>query len=124
MMTEQTVVKPDIEKNVEENRFETKKVKPGGRRAAGGLCLSCRHSHTCTFPVDEDHPVIHCEEFEQIRTVSKKTEAGEQKVSTIDPQEPVTDKHLFLGLCANCDNRRTCIYAHTEGGVWHCEEYK
>lgn len=124
MTTEQTLIKTKIENEFEEKRLETEKVQPGGRRAFGGLCLSCRHSHTCTFPVDETHPVIHCEEFELIRTVSKRTVSAEQSSRHLNRQNQAPCEHPFLGLCANCDNRHTCIYAHTEGGIWHCEEYK
>ncbi len=124
MTTEQTLIKTKIEKEFEEKRLKTEKVQPGGRRALGGLCLSCRHSHTCTFPVDETHPVIHCEEFELIRTVSKRTVSAEKSPLHL-PREAQPFCHpLFLVLCTICKNRHTCIYAHTEGGIWHCEEYK
>lgn len=37
----------------------------------------------------------------------------------------VPDKSAsFAGLCVDCQNRNTCIYAKTNGGVWHCEEYR
>jgi hypothetical protein len=29
----------------------------------------------------------------------------------------------FAGLCVDCQNRHTCLYAKAAGGVWHCEEY-
>jgi hypothetical protein len=31
---------------------------------------------------------------------------------------------MFLGLCRNCENRRTCAFPKPEGGIWHCEEYQ
>jgi hypothetical protein len=27
------------------------------------------------------------------------------------------------GLCLNCENRETCQYPISDGGVWHCDEY-
>ncbi|HOX01757.1 MAG TPA: hypothetical protein P5555_05315 [Candidatus Paceibacterota bacterium] len=36
------------------------------------------------------------------------------------PKKPIQ----FAGLCVDCQNRRTCIYAKVHGGVWHCEDYQ
>lgn len=30
----------------------------------------------------------------------------------------------FAGLCVDCVDRETCLYARASGGIWHCEEYR
>jgi len=39
--------------------------------------------------------------------------------------QPVTKEEQveIRGLCANCNNRRTCINFRTRGAVWHCNEH-
>ena len=83
-----------------------------------GLCSTCLHASICTFPKDPNKPVLECEEFEVIQ-------APQQNVakSVTSPSEHAQERQ-YHGLCVNCKNRKTCIYAKTEGGVWHCEEYR
>jgi hypothetical protein len=40
------------------------------------------------------------------------------KMAVLDPSAS------FAGLCVDCLNRTTCLYAKTNGGVWRCEEYR
>ena len=92
----------------------------------GGLCMTCVHSSTCTFPRRKDHPVLSCEEFD---------ERGENHAETAatvippvrKPQAQMTDVRdeppQYKGLCSTCENRKTCMFPKPEGGVWHCEEF-
>ena len=36
--------------------------------------------------------------------------------------EKISD--LLRGLCCNCENNEICVIPKSEGGVWHCEEYR
>jgi hypothetical protein len=65
----------------------------------------------------QELPVVHCEEFE-IAPVS-----GQQYKEAPLRSTPSERQTRYRGLCLNCENRETCIYAGTEGGVWHCEMY-
>ena len=84
------------------------------------LCASCRHNTDCMFQKDRRSLSFYCEEFE--------IDPG--PVATISPVETMplpalqeSDGESFIGLCSNCDNRRTCDFPKPEGGIWHCEEY-
>jgi hypothetical protein len=117
MSTEQTITRPHVRKEPGE---KTEAVK---RKSLGGLCTTCRHAQTCTYPVHTLTPVIHCEDFEVVRTISTHLRGEREKSKGTETQDDSHDES-FLGLCTNCRNRHSCIYAKTEGGVWHCEEYK
>ncbi len=87
------------------------------------LCSSCRNSGACAFQKDRQKPVLYCEEFEIDISPSAKI-AGKEKSSPTAPVDAKEDSGKFIGLCSNCDNRRTCTFPRPEGGVWHCEEYR
>lgn len=121
-MSPQTILTKAVE--VQTSKRQEKKVAEhpkGGvstdKRLPQGLCTSCMHAQTCMYLKKQELPVFHCEEFE-IAPVSghKYREATLQST----PSERQT---RYRGLCSNCENRETCIYADTEGGVWHCEMY-
>lgn len=89
-----------------------------------GLCSTCKHASTCTFPVNPRRPSFFCEEFEiEMVTPAK---------MPIDDTSRLTDSYIAeveglsesIGLCGDCENNRTCTLQKSEGGVWHCEEYK
>ena len=88
-----------------------------------GLCTTCESVTSCKYLSFQDQPVIFCEEFDDhkrnghIENVDLKAILAYMKVK---PQESKVQK----GLCINCETRETCQYPRTEGGVWHCEEYR
>jgi hypothetical protein len=89
-----------------------------------GLCSTCKNAQGCTFPRDIQRPVLNCEEFEVDALPLAKT-TGEKKSSATAPVDyKDEDSGKFIGLCSNCDNRRTCVFPKPEGGVWRCEEYQ
>ena len=47
-----------------------------------------------------------------------------RKAAKKEKSEKGDHQKVFVGLCGNCDERKTCIFAKAESGVWHCEEYK
>lgn len=80
-----------------------------------GICITCRFADTCVNLAKAAEPVWRCEEFE------------------VEPYKPVTKYYgekcdenncdVYIGLCADCENRNSCMYEKPEGGIWHCEEY-
>ena len=89
-----------------------------------GLCSNCKNDPDCTFQKDRQKPSFCCEEFEVATCPPVKTTRKDQspQISSVDAGED--DLGKFVGLCSNCNNRRTCAFPKPEGGVWHCEEYE
>lgn len=88
------------------------------------LCSNCRNSADCTFQKDCQKPTLYCEEFEIDMYPSAKIAGKEKPLPTAPVEAEAEDSGKFIGLCSNCDNRRTCGFAKPEGGIWHCEEYR
>ena len=86
-----------------------------------GLCLTCRHTSTCTFPRSKDRPVHFCEEFDGEEDKPALTAVHHEKV--LD-QEALADREKYPGICSTCEKRETCTFPKPEGGVWHCEEFE
>jgi hypothetical protein len=93
--------------------------KPSG---AGGVCLACKFDPDCIFEAASDRVALQCEQFELgvEPPAPAPTIHGNPFRSTVHKER---ESRAYPGLCANCDNRRTCIYPKPEGGVWRCEEY-
>ena len=89
-----------------------------------GLCSSCKNASSCTFRREADKPVLYCEEFEIEEASFIKTPAKKQLPAAGSAGATEKDSSKFIGLCSDCENRRTCIFPKPEGGVWHCEEYQ
>jgi len=86
------------------------------------LCMTCNDQNLCIS--DSRRPVMFCEQFDDFtqmpeKAIEPKPETHSKKVDDDD-----TDDYKFLGLCINCDHRKICPLAKSEGGVWHCEEYQ
>jgi hypothetical protein len=88
-----------------------------------GLCMSCRNASVCTFPRDPAMPAFYCEEFEIETPVSDITAEKRQQFVT-GPAAVKKDSSGLAGLCIDCEGRKTCSFPKSEGGVWHCEEYR
>jgi hypothetical protein len=82
------------------------------------ICQTCIHRRTCMYYKDRKYPIVFCEEF----GTAEGTKAQKKSVNNRSMHE--TQPDLSLGLCANCENRFHCVHAHSEGGIWHCEEYR
>jgi hypothetical protein len=89
-----------------------------------GLCSTCKNASSCKYPRDPDKPVFYCEEFEIEKIPLTKPVGKEQPPVKDSGIAKEKDSTKFIGLCSNCDNRRTCSFPKPEGGVWHCEEYR
>lgn len=90
---------------------------------AAGLCSTCKHYSSCTFPKCSDSPKLFCEEFECAGASCSGVEIG---IAPAKSPEVLTglSAEQFLGLCVNCEIRESCSHAKLTGGVWFCEEYR
>lgn len=91
-----------------------------------GLCSTCKNAPTCIFPRDPERPVLQCEEFDYaiapVITAGKDFSPANDSWVRSSAEEKGFSK--YMGLCSNCENRRTCIYPKPEDGVWRCEQYQ
>lgn len=95
-----------------------------GNTIYSGLCSTCKHASTCTFPRDPKRPAFYCEEFEIEITTSRKMTKDDASRLTESSVAEVKGSSMLIGLCSDCQNSRTCVFPKPEGGIWHCEEYQ
>ena len=85
-----------------------------------GLCMTCNNAPTCFFRASRG-PAMLCETFDDHRSPTVRT-----AVRTASPEAfraAVDGSPAYVGLCMNCDGRRTCGHPRQVGGTWHCEDY-
>ena len=84
-----------------------------------GICLTCNHFEHCRLRPEERFPVWFCEQFDDYAPADNpgRNPGGES------PTPSAIGKKLN-GLCVNCELAADCALAKSEGGVWHCEEYR
>lgn len=88
-------------------------------KAALDVCAACKHDPGCIYEPLASGTVLECEQFEMgIGETAARPPSRGRGVSG-----HALDGNGYAGLCANCENRETCIYPKPEGGVWRCEEY-
>jgi len=87
------------------------------------LCHSCKNAVDCHFREHCQQPSFYCEEFEIGKGPFAETieKAKSLPAYSLDADEEISKS---LGLCSNCESRRSCTFLKPEGGVWHCEEYR
>ncbi len=90
-----------------------------------GLCGTCNHSPTCTFPRDEHRPVMFCGEFDGFVSATKTVAMAEKPTRTAQDQRICETDHSskYRGLCRTCEHCDGCTFPKAEGGVWQCEEF-
>ena len=88
------------------------------------LCSSCKNDPDCTFKKNRPKPSLYCEEFEVATYPSVKTIRKDESPETTSVNAEDEDSGKFIGLCSNCNTRKTCITSMPKGGIWHCEEYQ
>ena len=84
------------------------------------LCMTCIHASTCERKKKSALSTWQCEEFDDY--VKQPMRAVEIKQDSSELKEIVEGREL--GLCINCEFRKTCSHPKLEGGIWHCEDYK
>ena len=90
-----------------------------------GLCSTCNHSPTCTYPRREHHPVMFCEEFDGVIRAATTVAMTERPPLAVQHQRICGAEHSskYCGLCRTCEHREGCTFPKAEGGVWQCEEF-
>jgi len=91
-----------------------------------GLCSTCNNAAGCTHLQRAKFPVLQCEEFDAYQPPRSKA-GGQSAVSAGSPlgsDAGEGDSSKYKGLCQDCEHRSTCTFPKSEGGVWHCEEYR
>ncbi len=92
------------------------------------LCCNCRNSMQCLLESRSMKPLLFCELFE-VEPASSGG-ASQREGSASATSHALTDTDLgrekrYLGLCFDCENRSGCsLVQKSDGGVWHCEEYR
>ncbi len=88
-----------------------------------GLCVGCSNAGGCMHLARARSPIWRCEEYDDVAPF--RSNPGHVVVSAAmadllraEPAEPAQ------GICGNCDNLPTCSLSHSEGGIWHCAEYR
>ncbi len=85
------------------------------------MCLTCVHAETCAYPKNPGLPFLECEEFEGLTLAPKRAPSPEAEWTVLEKE---TDRGGSLGLCVNCEERSTCVYAKSGQAVLQCGEYR
>ena len=80
------------------------------------ICTTCNDGNVCRIPVVSVSGVWHCEQFDN-HTPSP---AGSRAVTVVTAGSDTGN----YGLYGERYRRETCNNSKTEGGIWHCEEYR
>lgn len=90
------------------------------------LCGTCRYTPGCALRRDRSSPVFHCEEFEVEGAQLPEAEGrGRPAPNPSGGHNPTGGGNpRYRGLCTDCENQASCMFVESEGGVWHCEEYR
>ena len=83
------------------------------------LCTTCNHMEVCLSKKTLRRPIHFCEEFEAYGPTPDAPTPAQEPVAPVN-----ADPGKYMGICVNCDHREDCRHACTEGGIWHCEEYR
>lgn len=93
-----------------------------------GICITCRHRSYCQSlqnGLRAQRPVWDCNEYEHNDSDAADAVSAAYRVRSTDGEylSHGTNEDRSIGLCINCDQRRSCMLPIAEGGVWHCGEY-
>ena len=93
-----------------------------------GICVTCNNRPECLSfqnSLRADRPIWHCEEFDDFVPGMKSDSVNAKKKKSFKKPDYNNDiiPGRTMGLCINCENRKTCMLPSPAGGIWHCEEY-
>jgi hypothetical protein len=91
-----------------------------------GLCGTCRYAPGCAFHRDHKFTVFHCEEFEFEDVPVPRIEERVRPAANpgVHDNPGMSGNAKYPGLCGDCENRASCMFAGPERCAWHCEEYR
>ncbi len=87
-----------------------------------GICSTCNHLEECIARKNWKGPVTFCEEYDDYLPPRIVISNDDKNGLKHEPRKKELSE--FKGLCMNCEARKRCKFPKTEGGIWHCEEYK
>ena len=87
------------------------------QRQIKGICQNCNSNNNCAFLKDAEQVIIHCEEYDNYTHMPER-----RQISTTIQRNGELDSSK--GLCMDCENRKSCVNVPSDGGIWHCHEYK
>ncbi len=87
-----------------------------------GLCSTCNNSTTCVYRVKRGFDAMYCDMFD-CHVKSNGHEELEPVLIYAETAAKYSNPAQHRGLCANCENRESCVLPQPDEGVWHCEEY-
>ena len=97
-----------------------------------GICITCNNRTECLSyqnSLRADRPIWNCEEFDDFVPGMKSGSVNIKKKNPFNKPDhnPGYNNDIIpgrtMGLCINCENRKTCMLPSPTGGIWHCEEY-
>ena len=93
-----------------------------------GICVTCNNRTECLSlqnSLRADRTIWNCEEFDDFVPGMKSDFSNIKKKNSFNKPDYNDDiiPGRTMGLCINCDNRKTCMLPSPAGGIWHCEEY-
>ena len=89
-----------------------------------GLCSTCDNDPGCTFAANREKPAWHCEEFRCDGASLGNTVSDDRAPLSRASAIVRNDTPHLMGLCGDCEDRKSCVFPKPEGGIWHCEEYR
>jgi hypothetical protein len=98
------------------------------KRPPRGICSSCVNAPSCMYVRARRGPIYQCEDHSSYIPVEPRVRRRSRTVTgSGNPDNagnPTARRSRLRGLCASCGYAETCSLSHSEGGVWHCEEYE
>jgi hypothetical protein len=84
------------------------------------LCPDCLELAASRYLARFGPPRERCEECERLRAL------GASSGESVPPRDVPADTPARerRGLCADCENRDTCVLSDAPAGVWYCSEYR
>ena len=93
-----------------------------------GICVTCNNRTECLSlqnSLRADRTIWNCEEFDDFVPGMKSDSVNIKKKNPFNKSAGNNDiiPGRTMGLCINCEDRKTCMLPSPTGGIWHCEEY-
>ncbi len=93
-----------------------------------GLCSTCNNRPECLSfqnSMQINRPVLYCEEFDNFVPGMDIDADENEKNDSYRPSDHLNEiiPGRTMGLCINCEDRKTCMLPSPTGGVLYCEEH-
>jgi hypothetical protein len=88
-----------------------------GSNGYKGICVTCNDAPFCARLAHHGQAVWYCEEFNDYTPPLNRTGRPNSDFTKAEKYD------VALGICGNCQNRKSCALASAGTSIWHCEEY-